>query len=91
MSTTLTAAQEREQKKKKEAEERKLLREQERLESLIEDLEKEIPGLEEEMCLPETLGNVSRLKELGGLLEAKKKELEETYILWEDLSKKILH
>lgn len=86
----LSAAEERELKKKREAEERRLTRESERLESLIEALETEIAKLDEEMCSPDNLTDIEKLGKLDASSKEKKEELEEAMEAWEEVSKKLL-
>ncbi|MGN0659071.1 MAG: ribosomal protection-like ABC-F family protein [Emergencia sp.] len=82
----LNSAQERALKKKKEAEERRLAREKERLEQLIEKLETEISENEARMCLPENLTDHQLLTELDEKNVKCKEELEDAYEKWMELA-----
>lgn len=81
----LSAAEERALKKKKEAEERRRIREKEKLEALIEKLEEEISDMEAEMCLPENLANPQLLTELDEKVKDSRVKLEEAYDNWMEL------
>ena len=81
----LSPAEERALKKKKEAEERRRIREKERLESLIEELEDKIGQTEGEMCKPENLANTGLLTELDEKVKDLRVKLEEAYDNWMEL------
>ena len=81
----LSPAEERALKKKKEAEERRRIREKERLESLIEELEDKIGHTEGEMCKPENLANTGLLTELDEKVKDLRVKLEEAYDNWMEL------
>lgn len=83
--TNLSPAEERALKKKKEAEERRRIREKERLESLIEELEDKIGQTEGEMCKPENLANTGLLTELDEKVKDLRVKLEEAYDNWMEL------
>ena len=84
-NTNLSPAEERTLKKKKEAEERRRVREKERLESLIEELEDNIAQTEGEMCRPENLANTGLLTELDEKVKDLRVKLEEAYDNWMEL------
>lgn len=81
----LSPAEERALKKKKEAEERRRIREKEKLEALIEKLEEEIADMEAEMCMPENLANPQLLTELDEKVKDSRVKLEEAYDNWMEL------
>lgn len=81
----LSPAEERALKKKKEAEERRRIREKEKLEALIEKLEEEIADMEAEMCMPENLVNPQLLTELDEKVKDSRAKLEEAYDNWMEL------
>ena len=82
---TLSSAEERALKKKQEALERRTAREKERLEKLIETLEKQVSDLDAEMCKPENLQDHVVLNELNEKREKLTEELDEVYEKWMEL------
>lgn len=78
----LSAREMREIKKKQEAEERRLKREAERLEKLIEDLETEIAEIQEKMSDPALASDHVKLGRLAEQMEEKRKELDLAYEKW---------
>ncbi len=81
----LSPAEERALKKKREAEERRRIREKERLEALIEELEGKISEMEAEMCKAENLTNPQLLTELDEKVKDSRVKLEEAYDNWMEL------
>ena len=69
-------------KKQQEAEERRRKREKEKLENLIENLERKISQNEEKMCMPENLTDHQLLSELDEENSRYRKELDEAYEKW---------
>ncbi len=81
----LSPAEERAMKKKREAEARRLAREKERLEALIEELEESISQMEAEMCKAENLTKPQLLTELDEKVKDSRVKLEEAYDNWMEL------
>ena len=81
----MSSAEERRLKKEREAEERRLARTKEKLETEIEALESEITELETELTLPENMTDHVKLTELGSKLSYKKSILDQKYEEWMEL------
>lgn len=75
----LSAEEARQNKKKKEAEERRLARKREEIETDIHELEFKIETLEAEMCLEENATNSIYMREAADKLENFKSKLDELY------------
>ena len=73
---------ERQRKKEAEAAERKKMRELADSELRIDELEKEITALEEEICEEHVMTNHKLLEEKSNLLDNKKEELQDVYERW---------
>ena len=82
----LDSAARRKLQKEKEAEERRLRRKREALEQSIGELEAELKEIEEQLALPEVMTDPARLEELGGRMESRRAELDETYEKWLELN-----
>lgn len=74
------------EEKEKQAEARRRERRIEELEKMISLLEEEIRCLEEEMCQEKYLSDHVKLAELSGEAAEKRSALEETYAEWEELA-----
>ncbi len=85
LKKTLSAKDERADKKAKEAEERRRLREIERLEKDIEDSENRVSEIETMMQLPENMTDFNKLADLSKELSELKEHINECYSKWEEL------
>lgn len=80
--TGLSSAEKRKIKKEKEAQQRRLMRQKEAVESDIRELENDISKLENEVSLKENMTDHQKLAKIGRLLDEKKKLLDEKYEEW---------
>ena len=78
----MSSAERRRLQKEKEAEELRLRRHREALESEIQALETEISELENRLCMPEIITDHVKLAEISKELTEKKDELDERYEKW---------
>ncbi len=73
------------EQKRQESEKRKILNRFKKVEKLIEELENEISGLNDEMSKPENTADFTKLAELSEQSELKNAELETLLEEWEEL------
>jgi ATP-binding cassette subfamily F protein 3 len=78
----LSAEEQRRLNKQIEAEERRIRRRKEALETQMADLEEEIAELEAKMCAPENSSNYGLLAELGTQIEEAKSKHDEAMEEW---------
>lgn len=76
-------------KKEQAAEQRKLKTQLKRTEELIETLEQEIVSVESILNSEEVQSDYEKLLEYTEMLRTKNEELEELYLLWEEIQEKI--
>jgi ATP-binding cassette subfamily F protein 3 len=72
--------------KQRRARERKLKNDIKKAEQLIETLDLEIAGLNDELQKDEVVSDFEKLTELTEKLEEKQSELEKAYEIWEELT-----
>lgn len=75
--------------KQRRARERKLKNDIKKAEQLIETLDLEIAGLNDELQKDEVVSDFEKLTELTEKLEEKQSELEKAYEIWEELTAKV--
>ena len=81
----LSVSEQRRLKKEEDARKRRLKRQQEEAESKIEELERHISQIEEELCREEVATDHARLTELSRELNKTKEELSAQYERWMEL------
>ncbi len=77
-------------KKEQAAEQRRLKTQLKRTEEAIDELEKEIAEIDTVLNSPDTQSDYEKLIDFTERLRVKNEELEDKYLLWEDLQEKII-